>query len=628
MFMRKVRDLAALAVSLVLFGACGKGIVCPDGGLRAVVDGQSVKVYFSDAGRDGVPAVQMHVGVVTSSADFDSGLVLGKVYGKKKVLDDYPMVAGKRKHCHNEAAEKIYSYKNPAGETMDVIFRLYNDGIAVRYVLPEGTEIMEDRTAYLIPDGTERWISPLKTDYESFFPPATDGSPSTERMWPRPEPGRWAYPALYQPSEGKFVLICEADLRRGNSASSLDNSDDSQVYTVHLTGPSILGDGMSPWRMAIVGSLADVVESTLVTDLSQPAEFDADWIEPGVSSWVYWAYNHGSKDFIRNVEYIDLAADMGWPYCLVDWEWPQMENGNIDEVLDYAHEKGVRINLWYNSGTSWIGEGAPQPQDRMVDAATREKEMQWLEDHGVSGIKVDFFLPDDAKMVDYYLDILEDASRHHLMVDFHGCTVPRGWQRTWPNLMSMESVYGAEWYNNGPAMTSRAAAHNATLPFTRNVIGPMDYTPGTFSDSQFPHITTYAHELALPILFESGLQHMPDRPDVYDGLPRDVQTLLSGLPAAWEDTRLLSGYPADHAVIARRYGDEWYIAGINGRDEARDLSFSLESLGLADSSVFTLFADGAEPREFRIGSVIPGGSLSVPCLPRGGFVLAQNVFTE
>ena len=350
-----------------------------------------------------------------------------------------------------------------------------------------------------------------------------------------------------------------------------------------------------------------------------------DWVEPGVSSWVYWAYNHGSKDFQINKDFIDLAVKMGWPYCLIDWEWPQMENGgDIADVLSYAKEKGVRINLWYNSGTSWVGDGAPQPQDRLNDPERREKELAWLESLGVSGIKVDFFLPDDATMVDYYLDILEDAAKHHLLVDFHGCTIPRGWQRTWPNLMSMESVLGAEWYNNGPFLTPRAAGHNATLPFTRNVIGPMDYTPGTFSDSQFPHITTYAHELALPILFESGLQHMPDRPEAYAGLPAEVRELLSGLPAAWDDTRLLAGYPGEYAVLARRKGNRWYIAGINGREEAADITFPTERLTGAPAA-FRLFGDGDEDRSFQIGTAAPdGGAMTIPCRARGGFVLVSE----
>ena len=607
-------------VSAVACVACSRQLVSPDGSIKAEVDGQTINVSYLGSRGGAVRATVIHVGVVTEGADLDEGLILEKASWKTKVNEDYKMVAGKRGHCHNEAEERVYSYSSPHGEKLDVILRVYNDGVALRYALPEGMKVMEDRTAYIIPEGVKRWISPLKTDYEAFFPLATDGGPTKERMWPRPVPGAWAFPALIEPSDGVFALISEADLRHGDSAASLDNSADSEIYRLKLTGPSAFNGGLSPWRVAIIGTLSDIVESTLITDLSSPATFDPEWVRPGVSSWVYWAYNHGSKDFNLDIEFIDLAADMGWPYCLVDWEWPEMEGGDIEEVLDYAREKGVRINLWYNSGTSWIGDGAPQPQDRMVDPEKREKEMQWLEDHGVSGIKVDFFLPDDASMVDYYLDILEDAAKHHLTVDFHGCTIPRGWQRTWPNLMSMESVYGAEWYNNGPAMTTRAAAHNATLPFTRNVVGPMDYTPGTFSDSQFPHITTYAHELALPILFESGLQHMPDRSDIYYGLPEEVRTLLSGLPAAWDDTRFLGGYPGESAVIARVSDGKWYIAGINGLDEPKDIEVPLDIQG---AKSFLLFADGGEDREFRIKEIPAGKPVTIPCRARGGFVMVS-----
>ena len=232
---------------------------------------------------------------------------------------------------------------------------------------------------------------------------------------------------------------------------------------------------------------------------------------------------------------------------------------------------------------------------------------------------MDFFLPDGHEMVDYYLDILEDAARHHLLVDFHGCTIPRGWSRTWPNLMSMEAVYGAEWYNNNRRMTNAAAAHNATLPFTRNVIGPMDYTPCTFTDSQNPHITTDCHELALSILFESGLQHMADRPEAYLGLPEPVRSLLSGLPSAWDDTRLLAGYPGQSTVIARRSGDTWYIAGINGTNE--ELTIEPDYSRIGNSVVLkTLITDrGSEPgKGFNIQNNVQAGKLVLPA--RGGFV--------
>ena len=213
---------------------------------------------------------------------------------------------------------------------------------------------------------------------------------------------------------------------------------------------------------------------------------------------------------------------------------------------------------------------------------------------------------------------MESAARHHLLVNFHGATIPRGWQRTWPNLMSTEGVYGAEWYNNVPTFTAKAAAHNATLPFTRNVIGPMDYTPCAFSDSQHPHITTHAHELALTVLFESGLQHLADKPESYLAQPQEVQNFLSHLPAVWDETRFVSGYPGESAVLARRSGDIWYIAGINGSDEEKELALPLDDI-LKTPFKATAFLDAGE-RAWQILPEVSQLPTTVTCLPRGGFV--------
>ena len=512
------------------------------------------------------------------------------------VEERYTMLSGKRREC-------TYKYRAMScsdANGKNLLVRVSNDGVAFRF---NGAD---EQVSFVIPDGTRRWLQRQKTDYEGFYPESTQAAD-----------GKYSYPALVEYADGVFGLITESGINHGNSCSYLTCGGDR--YTVTYTDND--ETDVHAWRILMLGSLADIVESTLVTDVAGGGTVtDKSWIKPGVSSWIYWAYNHSSKDFQKVKEYIDLAHDMGWPYTLIDWEWDEMANGGaIEDAMAYARERGVKVNLWYNSGTSWIGPGAPGPQDRLRTREAREKEMTRLEQMGATGIKVDFFLPDGHEMVDYYLDILEDAARHHLLVDFHGCTIPRGWSRTWPNLMSMEAVYGAEWYNNNRRMTNAAAAHNATLPFTRNVIGPMDYTPCTFTDSQNPHITTDCHELALPILFESGLQHMADRPEAYLNLPEPVKKLLSDLPSAWDDTRLLAGYPGQSAVIARRSGDTWYIAGINGTNE--ELTIEPDYSRIGNSVVLkTLITDcGSEPsRGFNIGQNVKAGKLTLPA--RGGFV--------
>ena len=551
----------------------------------------------------------------------------------RDVKDDYRMLTGKRLVCSNEAKE--YTAPLEGGTTM--VLRLYNDGIAFRYD-HTGTWKGDDPTIFRIPEGTRRWMQQWTDAYEGFFPlsttyqvapvPSFSGISKSEEGWNN----RWGYPVLTEPHDGLFVLISEADIERGQSASCLYNDKELfKVVPADLTKGTEPAVSHTPWRVAIIGSLADVVESTLVTDVSHPSQIeDTSWIQPGVVSWIYWAYNHGSNDYAIIKKYVDMAATLHLPYVLIDAEWDQMsrlpgnEGKTVEDAIAYAKEKGVRPMIWYNSSVGWV-DGAPTPKYRLNKPEDREKEFAWCERLGVAGVKIDFFSGDNQMNMDYCLDLLESAARHHLLVNFHGATIPRGWQRTWPNLMSTEGVYGAEWYNNVPTFTAKAASHNATLPFTRNVVGPMDYTPCAFSDSQHPHITTHAHELALTVLFESGLQHLADKPESYLAQPQEVQDFLSRLPAVWDETRFVSGYPGESVVLARRSGSTWYIAGINGTDEEKDLALPLEGilspsrLHAPSTSGISAFLDDGE----RAWKILPGVSqmpTSVTCRPRGGFV--------
>ena len=384
----------------------------------------------------------------------------------------------------------------------------------------------------------------------------------------------------------------------------------------------VSGIWRSPWRVAIIGSLGDVVESTLITDVSSPNKLlDTSWIHPGVVSWIYWAYNHGSNDFEIIKKYVDMAVTLKLPYVLIDAEWDEMKDGRtIEEAVAYATTQGVKPLIWYNSSVGWI-DGAPGPKFRLNKPEDREREFAWCEKIGVAGVKIDFFSGDNQMNMDYCIDLLECAARHHLLVNFHGAPIPRGWQRTYPNLLSTEGVYGAEWYNNVPTFTNQAASHNATLPFTRNVIGPMDYTPCAFSDSQHPHITSKAHELALTVLFESGLQHLADKPESYLAQPQAVQDFFTELPSIWDETRFVAGYPGKSAVLARRFGHSWYVAGINGLDEAQTFSLNLSFI-IKSADKIQFFADAPD------GSWAITNTESLPtqllCQPRGGFVIVLH----
>lgn len=464
-----------------------------------------------------------------------------------------------------------------------------------------------------------RWTQKLNQAYEDFYlknKGRVQGYTAAQ----------WGFPALFEVADSVFTLISEANVAKGNCGSWLNNASSASSYKVEMAEPTnVSGRWCSPWRVAIIGSLADVVESTLVTDVSEPCRMsDVSWIKPGVVSWIYWAYNHGSRDYQLIKKYIDFAADFHLPYMLIDAEWGEMGNGgNVEDALAYAKQKNIAPLLWYNSSTAWCAFG---PLYRLNKPEMRQKEFAWLESMGVKGIKVDFFSQDSISTMNYFVDILEDAAKYHLMVNFHGAPIPRGWQRTYPHMMSVEGVYGAEWYNNKETLTDSAAWHNCTLPFTRNVVGPMDYTPCTFTDSQHPHITSNGHELALLVAFESALQHLADRPEGYHAQPAEVRSFISSLPTVWDDTKLLSGYPSSYVVLARKSGDCWYIAGLNGTNEKKslvvDLSFIQEPV-----KEITLYADGEERNQFDI-QMLSGLKKSVhevDCLPRGGFVMKVSL---
>ena len=608
-------------ILFVLAAAAGwtQTMASPNGQLTLDVKGENLVVSYN-----GQKALEL-TGMGLSSKDF--------VNWTGPVKADYQMLTGKRLHCTNEANE--YRCGN-------LVLRVYNDGIAFRYEYTnlQNEKHPEEQTAYIIPEGKKRWMLQWSDGYEGFFPMTTTanvktlggfgGSMVTDKI-----NTHWGYPLLLEVSgerkevsgeTGIYALITEANIERRQSASSLFNQGEVFRVVQDQNDLELTGAWHTPWRVVIIGKLADIVESTLVTDVSEPSKMvDTSWIKPGVVSWIYWAYNHGSNDYNIIKKYVDMAVELKLPYVLIDAEWDEMdkvpsnEGKTIEDAVAYAKLKGVKPLIWYNSCIGWI-DGAPGPKFRLNKPEDREKEFTWCEKIGVAGVKIDFFSGDNQANMDYCQDLLESAARHHLLVNFHGAPIPRGWQRTYPNLLSTEGVYGAEWYNNVPHFTKKAASHNATLPFTRNVIGPMDYTPCAFSDSQHPHITSHAHELALTVLYESGLQHLADRPESFLSQPQEVQDFLGQLPTVWDETRFVSGYPGESAVLARRSGNTWYVAGINGSDVQRQLSVPTSFLK-GDIHQAVLFSDNTDAQKAWLIKKLKKIPNTLLCQPRGGFVI-------
>ena len=603
----------SILLSCLTLAANAQDAVSPNGKLSAGIDGGKLVISYI-----GSKALEMD-SIAFSRLDF-----------VRKVKDDYRMLEGKRLHCTNEANE----YAAPIGRNARIVLRIYDDGIAFRYEYTglKDSKVPAEHTAYIIPEGTKRWMQQWSDGYEGFFPMTTTAEVKTLAGFGgafarNTINTHWGYPLLVEPADGIFTLITEANIERRQSASSLFNK--GEVFSVVQDENELLlnGDWHTPWRVVIIGTLADIVQSTLVTDVSEPTRYaDVSWIKPGVVSWIYWAYNHGSNDYSIIKKYVDMAATLHLPYVLIDAEWDEMdklesnEGKTIEDAVAYAVSKGVKPLIWYNSSIGWV-DGAPGPKYRLNKPEDREKEFAWCEKLGIAGVKIDFFSGDTQANMDYCQDLMESAARHHLLINFHGATIPRGWQRTYPNLLTTEGVYGAEWYNNVSHFTQKAASHNATLPYTRNVIGPMDYTPCAFSDSQHPHITSNAHELALTVLYESGLQHLADRPESFLAQPQQVQDFLGQLPTVWDETRFVAGYPGESAVLARRNGKTWYIAGINGLDDPQTLVLNLGFLKKKRVKARLFADDGNGGWDIRTIKKLPA---QIECQPRGGFLIVVN----
>ncbi len=398
-----------------------------------------LKTSYNNNGKISEAIPRIDLGLSRSDQDFLNELKFLKAGKSILINEGYTALHGKKSVCKNSANEVVLSFENPSKAKLNVIIRAYNDGIAFRYEFPEkqGTfKVKDELTSYSITKETLRWMEKWNAANEGLYIPMSDDKIQKQE---------WCYPALFRLKDSScWFLLHEADVDRSYCGTKLSNAVDSSKYKLTFPNPKDergLGESQptitlpwkSPWRVIIMGTLADIVESTLVDDVSTPSVIkNTSWIKPGIASWNYWSSNHGTKDYKIVCEFADLAAEMNWPYTLLDWEWDAMSNGgNLEDALKYIHSKGVKPLMWYNSGGphNYVSS---TPRDRMFTHENRVEEFTKLQKLGVAGVKIDFFESEKQDMIKYYLDILEDAAQFQMMVYFHGCIVPRGWSRTYP----------------------------------------------------------------------------------------------------------------------------------------------------------------------------------------------------
>ncbi|MDH6437663.1 alpha-glucosidase [Streptomyces sp. SAI-144] len=551
--------------------------------------------------RDGRTVIEPSpVGIVTERADLSEDLRF--LHRKNRTVQErYRAKSGKRLDRLVRMSETRLSFATAAGARLDLVVRASADGIAYRYALPAGSgDVLGETSAFNLPADAKSWLGTYRVDNEGQFVQYTAATAPT---------GEYSDQALFA-TDGGYTLLAESDLTGAYSGARLAHTQGTGTYRIKLADDRVKSDGplVTPWRAMVTGDLATVTRSTFTDDLAPASEVaDPSWIRPGTVLWTWLAGGReAGQSLTAQKAFVDYAAKRNWPYEAVDagWyfktdEWDTTDpnwqtNSWMPELVRYARAKGVGIIVWIHQR----------------DLDTPEERAQWLptlEKWGVKGVKIDFMNSEAQPMLQWYDAILAETAAHHLMIDFHGSTIPKGIQRTWPQVMTLEGVAGEEKRTN-------TAAHLTTLPFTRNVIGSMDFTPGAFQRVGL-RPNSDAAEVGLSVVYESGLQMFAGTPESYEARPL-ARDYFDQVPAAWDDTRLLAGEPGQEAVLARRSGERWFLGGVFA-GAARTAAVPL-SLGPGRWLVETI-RDGADGL-VQDRQVLRGGdTLSVDVVTNGGF---------
>jgi len=624
-------------------------VASPSGELELVVvtDDEGRMRYSVTKGGESV-VEPSPMGLVSTTHDLTTGVSMSR--GSDRAIDEsYTMLTGKRSQRRVRGSEVTVPLQDARGARAELVLRAHDDGVAFRYhLLGDGeSQVMSESTGFSIPSGPSgtRVLSRPYDGGDAIYGPSAGGYEMPPEIWPLGEAidrTGFTFPTLFEIEEGaRYAMVTAANLDRNYCGMRLDEMPEDGLYRIRFPDeregrgigevlPTAPLPFMTPWRVIVIGGLSTVVESTLVDDLSEPSVIeDPSWIVPGRSAWSWYSQETGTPEL--QSEYIDFAAEYGWDYVLIDAKWDQWEDAEqaVQDLVTEADAGGVELFLWYNSGGPHTTSPAETPLNRML-APVRRDEMEKIAGWGIAGIKVDFFNSDKQDRIDQYIGILEDAKDFELLVNYHGATVPRGWQRTYPHLMTHEAVNGAENYKFLGIGGGPTAIMNVQHALLRNSVGSMDYTPVVFESALEAVGLPYAHSLAQAILFESGVQHFADRADsntevgyraVFGAYPY-VGDFMSTVPVAWDDTRLISGDIDDHAILARRKGADWYLGGIHAVDATVQYAFNLDFLDPGTSYEMTLIEQDESQTSFKRSSVAvdAGDSLTIFLPAKGGFV--------
>ena len=639
----------AMLLGSSVASAENKQITSPDGKLVVTVADMDGRPSYSVSYDNVLFLKPSPLGMIANIGDFSSGMSLEKNVSTNKIDETYELASIKKSKVHYVANEAVFSFTQQGKTIYDVIFRISNNDVAFKYrMYPQGETlscvIKKEATGFAFPDGTTTFLCPQSKPMGGF----ARTSPSYETSYTADDvAGKngwgegYTFPCLFRNGDNGWTLVSETGVNGGYCASRLLGHKEG-VYTIGFpqegeangngtVSPGIALPGETPWRTITVGkTLAPIVETTVPFDVVKPLYQAKGEYTYGRGSWSWIIGMDGSTNYKEQLRYIDFSAAMGYQSVLVDALWDkQIGRDKIEELAKYGKDKGVALYLWYNSNGYW--NDAPQtPRGIMDNAIARRKEMKWMQSIGIRGIKVDFFGGDKQMTMQLYEDILSDANEYGLLVIFHGCTLPRGWERMYPNFASSEAVLASENLHFSQGSCDNEA-FNATLhPFIRNTVGSMDFGGSAlnkyYNADNAPRgsrrVTSDVYALATAVLFQSPVQHFALAPNNLTDAPSWAIDFMKEVPTTWDEVRFIDGYPGKYVILARRHGDKWYIAGVNAQKETLKLKVNLP-----------MFSNGEKVRLFSDDKALQGGvkqigigkkqelQLTIPC--NGGVLITK-----
>lgn len=620
-------------------------VLSPDKQLKVTISLVDSKAFYSVSYQDTVMLAPSPLGLITNEGDLSTGL---RLIGKQEHVIDkkYTQQKIKQSTIHYVANQLTCTFENAQQKRMAIVFQVSNNDVAFRYELPTWGDrmscvVQSEATGYQFPVGATTFLSPMMgamggyartaPSYESGYDPDAALSKQTYRK------EGYVFPALFHIGNKGWVLLSETGVNSSYCASHLSDPVDG-LYTLAFpsvkqnngfgsTGAALALPGVTAWRTITVGrDLKPIVETTIPFDVVDPLYAPSQDYRYGRSTWSWIVWQDNSMNYEDQVKYIDLAASLGFEYILMDAFWDaRIGRDRMKQLVSYAASKGVGVFLWYNSNGAF--NDAPQtPRNKMSTSIERKKEMKWLRETGIKGLKVDFWGGDKQETMRLYEDVLSDANDYGLLIIFHGATLPRGWEVMYPNYAGSEAVLASEMLIFSEDVRKSEAFYATLHPFIRNAVGSMEFGGVLLNkyltksnQDRNKRLTTDPFELATAVLFQNPVQMFGLTPNNLTDVPSFELDFLKHVPTTWDETLLIDGYPGKYCVLARRHGDSWYIAGVNAEKNPKTITIQLPMLAgkkvrmIGSNSKLESFA-----KEVTIGKK---GELTTTLQPNDGFVL-------